>query len=180
MRPDLVIDTNVLVHASNPGESRQQECIDLINYLLESSEQICLDEGFDFSENLNKSHIGYEYIKHLKHGMLGHVLIVSMAQSKRVVEVSKTVPAGIAGKINQSIVNKHDRVFIKVALNSESRILISNDFTDFSKSKRKHIRKEIGVQVVVPNEYDKIVPERPEEMEDLEGRRGGWRGAGNA
>lgn len=146
---DLVLDTNVLVHASNDDEERQIDSVQLITYLLGSSELMCVDTGFDTNETLNKSYVGYEYLKHLKNGMLGYAFVVQMAQTKRICEVARQTTAHITRAINQCMSNNHDRVFIKVAINSNDKILITHDFTDFATSKRTHLKKTFGIDVLV-------------------------------
>ena len=146
---DLVVDTNVLVHASNDEEERQIDSVQLINYLLGSTELICVDTGFDTNETLNKSYVGYEYLKHLKNGMLGYAFVVQMAQTRRICEVTRQTKAHTNRAINQCMSNNHDRVFIKVAINSNDKILITHDFTDFAASKRTHLKKTFGIEVLV-------------------------------
>ena len=145
---NLVIDTNVLVHANNPKESRQQASIDMIKYILSSTEIICIDEGFVLSEALNRSFIGYEYLKHLKVGMLGYTFISIIAQNKRIKQVPKKANATISRKINQCMSNIRDRTYVNVAYNSTDKILITHDYTDFAIPKRKHLGREFGINVV--------------------------------
>ncbi len=149
MPTDLVVDTNVLVHANNPEELRQEYSINLINYLLSSTEVICIDEGFDFNEAVNSSYIGYEYLLNLKNGMLGYTLISILAQTKRISEISRNTSSHVTKAINQCTVNKHDRVFIKVTINSNNKVLISHDFMDFDTNKRKHLKKTFKIDVLV-------------------------------
>lgn len=157
---DLVVDTNVLVHANNEAEDRQLSSLEFINYLLDSTELICIDEGFDMDEGQNRSYIGHEYLKHLRNGDPGYTLIVRLAQSKRISEISRTTSAQTTKKINQCLANNHDRVFIKVATNSTSKILLSHDFADFSVDKRTHIRKTFGVKVIEASEFLEIIKEQ--------------------
>lgn len=152
MPQDLVIDTNVLVHASNDKEDRQIDSVELINYLLTSTELICVDEGFSTNETFNSSYIGYEYLKHLKNGMLGYAFVVQMALNKRISEVSGRTKAHTTRAINQCMSNNHDRVFIKVAINSIEKILITHDFTDFAESKRTHLKKAFAIDVFVASD----------------------------
>ena len=150
---DLVIDTNVLVHASNGDELRQEESVELLTYLLSSTEVICIDPEYTGHETTNTSYIGYEYLKHLKIGMLGYAFLTTMAQNQRISEVSSTVPVATTRKINQCMANNHDRVFIKVAINSNDKILVTHDFTDFAVDKRKHLKKTLQIIVVVASEF---------------------------
>ena len=149
---DLVVDTNVLVHASNDAEERQADSVQLITYLLGSTELICVDPGFDIDETFNKSYVGYEYLKHLKNGMLGYAFVVQMAQSRRISEVSRQVNAHTSKAINKCMSNNHDRVFIKVAMNSNDKILLTHDFTDFAVKKRTHLKTTFGIDVLVASD----------------------------
>lgn len=159
MPNDVVVDTNVLVHADNKKIERHHECIDFINYLLDSTELLCFDEGFVWHETHNKSHIAQEYWKHLRYGMLGFMLVSKLASSKRVVEKPLAVDQTARNLITQKVTNKRDRIFLKVAYNSDNKILISNDFADFDKRKRKLFKGKLGLQIMVPSGYEKIPPE---------------------
>jgi hypothetical protein len=149
---DLVLDTNVLVHASNDREDRQIDSVQLITYLLASTELICVDTGFDTNETVNKSYVGYEYLKHLKNGMLGYAFVVQMALNKRICEVTRQTKVNTTRAINQCMSNNHDKVFIKVAVNSNDKILITHDFTDFALSKRTHLKKTLGIDILVASD----------------------------
>jgi len=151
--PDIVIDTNVLKHANNTKEHRQKHAIELITYLLSSNEFICLDEGFSLNESLNKSHIGNEYITHLKVGMLGYSFLVKIALEKRIKEVPKSTELAISKVINQKIRNLKDRVFLKVTNNAAGKTLISHDFTDISLTKRDFFRENLTIVVIEASEY---------------------------
>ena len=47
MIDDIVIDTNVLVHAQNPNEKRFVDTTNLIKIILDSNTSLCVDEGFN-------------------------------------------------------------------------------------------------------------------------------------
>lgn len=147
---DIVIDTNVLMHANNSEEARQQDSIDLINYLLSSTEFICVDEGFVYNETQNRSLIGSEYIKHLKNGSLGYSLIVQVALQQRIREKSRNAPAHISKKINQCISHEksRDKTFLKVAYNSIEKTLVTHDREDFSNQKRTYILNTFGIKIL--------------------------------
>lgn len=159
MPNDVVIDTNVLVHAENKAIKVHQECVDFINYLTDSSESLCFDEGFAWHETFNKSQIAHEYLNNLRYGTMGYMLVVRLATSKRITEVSRTVSKRATNIITQTVSKRRDRVFLKVAFNSENKILISNDFEDFQVPKRTLFRKQLGLQVIIPSDYEKIPPE---------------------
>jgi hypothetical protein len=123
---------------------------------------LCIDDGFDCDPAKNKSHIGHEYLKRLQAGSLGYNLVVELVKQRRVAQCKKTVNQGAAKKINQWLRKKADRIFLSVAFNSVAKTLVSHDFEDFQKQKRKDIRKEVGVEVVEACECIDKVPPRSE------------------
>lgn len=153
MAIDVVLDTNVLLHASNNQESRQEDSIKLLMYLLESSELICVDPKFTTSETTNASIIGYEYLTYLKYGMLGYSFVAKMASSKRICEISHSTEISVSRAINQCLSNKHDKIFLKVAINSTEKILVSHDFKDFTLEKRKFIRRNFEAEIIAAKDY---------------------------
>lgn len=155
MPKDLVIDTNVLVHASNSKEKWQEESVKLIEHLLNSDEVMRVDPVFTGDPSTNTSYVGYEYLKHLRSGMIGYSFISLMAASKRIVPCSRATHSSKTRAINQCMTNNHDRVFIKVAINSDSKILVTHDFTDFAKNKRTYLHQKFELKVIVAKEYPK-------------------------
>ncbi len=136
MAQDVVIDTNILVHAENKKIKVHQECVDFIGYLSDSSELLCFDEGFVWHETYNKSHIAHEYMTHLRHGSMGYILVAKLAQSKRISVVPRLAPIKERKLITQTVTKQRDRIFLNVAFNSDNKILISNDYEDFQQTKR--------------------------------------------
>ena len=67
MIDDIVVDTNVLAHAGNPDEARQQSSIDLVVALKAGKTSICVDAGFHLDESKNRSHIAVEYRSLCRH-----------------------------------------------------------------------------------------------------------------
>ncbi len=149
---DLVVDTNVLMHASNPTEARFADCVAFLERLIESTTALCVDEGFSVVEADNRSLIGTEYLTHLVHGAMGHSVVTHLAQTGRVVERSTRLAVAGARKLNQLISNKRDRTFVRVAANSTDRTFVSHDFRDFPKKKRATVKKELAVTVLTAAE----------------------------
>ncbi len=148
---DLVVDTCTLVHANS--ETKYQEySIELINKLLLNETFLIVDEGFDLNEQNNRSYIGLEYIKHLAPGMLGHSLLQHLAVSERFKFVSNKVPNATKNRIEQLIRNKKDRMFLRISLNSGEKKLVSHDYTDYQKNKRKTIKREMDVAIIDASE----------------------------
>src|ERR1039458_8369061 len=116
---DIVIDTCTLKHASNSKNKYFDQSVEFINKMEINDVKCTVDEGFAFDETLNKSYVGLEYIKHLQPGTPGYSLIVNLASNERIVFVTNVIPNNKKNRIEQLIVNKKDRMFLRVAYRSE-------------------------------------------------------------
>jgi hypothetical protein len=145
MGNDVVIDTNVLVHASNCNYEKQQDCIDFINSIMSSSEFMCIDE-------YGGTIVG-EYKRHLKPGMMGHTLFFKLIKDKRIKEIDRSIDAAINKKINQSGIIKSDRVFVRITYKSEDKILVSHDFDDFTNGRRNTFKKQLNILIIESAKY---------------------------
>lgn len=151
---DIVLDTCTLVHADNPKCEYYQYSVELINKMFQNTTLVTVDDGFTFDESTNQSYIGLEYIKHLKPGTLGYALVVHLATNLRISFVSNVIPNQQKNYIEQIIRNKKDRMFLRVALNSDEKTLASHDYTDYQKKKRKTIKSQLGVYIVTAEEVN--------------------------
>ena len=148
MLDDLVVDTNVLMHADDPRQPVQQEqARALLDRLLDAPTVLAVDEGFDVNSSRNRSQIGHEYLRNLTGASLGMQVIASLASNDRVRVTPRKVDQAIKKRINQLVRKKTDRSFLAVACNTESRTFCSHDFQDFQKAKRKTIAKDLTVHV---------------------------------
>lgn len=147
-----MIDTNVLVHANNPEEMRQEQCQSLLGLLLDCETMLAVDEGFNQDPSKNRSHIGQEYIENLRAGMLGYTVVSKLASSKRIRVFPKRAAIREQKIIIQLLRKPVDRVFLGVACNSSERTLVSHDYEDFQEPKRDTIHKELGVLVIEANQ----------------------------
>jgi hypothetical protein len=109
---------------------------------------LCVDEGFDLDESKNRSHIGGEYLRHLRFGMLGYEVVTHLAQSSRLRLIQRRVPERISKQIRSQIGIGPDRVYVRVAYNSQDRTLASHDFTDIPATVRQRMKISIGVSIV--------------------------------
>ena len=57
MLNDVVVDTNVLVHAQNPNEQRFEDSTNLVDTILNSNTDLCVDEGFNEKEAKTKAQL---------------------------------------------------------------------------------------------------------------------------
>lgn len=144
---DVVIDTNVLKHADDPRQQQQQECIDLIVQMLEAKTVLAVDGGFSLDDT-NSSLVGREYIDNLIPGMLGLTLLTELVNQERVKTLDLRPGAAVRKAINQRIRNKRDRTFVLLARETDEKVLVSHDFTDFDSRKRRGIKKDFQVSMV--------------------------------
>ncbi|WP_446745189.1 hypothetical protein [Silvibacterium acidisoli] len=156
MLVDLVIDTNIFLHAQNKQEKRQKSCEALVALFKDSSCKICVDEGFDLDESRNRSIIGQEYTKHLRIGSLGYALVEYLARSGRISFVSTRVSVQVSRHIRQ-VTKGPDRTYVRVAHNSNEKTLASHDFTDISSAIRQRLRDAIDVSVLDSSEIIELL-----------------------
>lgn len=149
MLKDVVIDTNILMHASDPRQKFQGACVAFLKGIESSEIKICVDEGFSVRESDNRSIIGSEYLRHIRYGSLSYAVIFNLATKRRIKVLSKSVPKDVKRKIERSINNRHDRVYVKITYNSLSKALISHDFDDISQKVRDDLKDSFSLSIVI-------------------------------
>jgi hypothetical protein len=147
MLDDLVVDTNVLMHADNPNEDRQADAAEMLEVLLASDTALVVDEGFHLDEGKNKSLIGAEYLRLLQPLSTGYRVLAALASNGRVTFTDLSLDAAVRKRINQLVRNKRDRTFLRGACKSAEHVLCSHDYQDLAQSKRRSIKKELDIQV---------------------------------
>ena len=145
---DVVIDTNVLVHATNPNEDRFDDALTLLGRISETEIKLCIDDGYNMDPARNGSHILAEYLEHIGLGSVPYVVLEQLALAGRIQEYNRRSDQATARKVNQLIRNKRDRTFINVAHQSVEKVLVSHDYIDYQVGKRDTIRRELGVDVI--------------------------------
>jgi hypothetical protein len=148
---DILIDTNILMHANNSHEKVQGDCIALLEYLLTSSELICIDKEI----NIDRSMILHEYFDNLKTpGTLGRNFIEKILNQKRFKPISRHTEHRVTKIVNQHINrDKHvDKIFIKATYNSEDKTLVSHDYEDFQDAKRDFFRRYLNIHIIQAKE----------------------------
>ena len=148
MIADIVLDTNVLVHAENPAEQRCEASRCLLQRMLLVDTHLCVDEGFHLIEAMNRSRISSEYLGHLRFGSMGFAVVAQLAAAGRIKVLSPKPGAAVAKRIRQLIRNTTDRVFLAVSYASNEKLLVSHDYVDFQETKRETLRREFGVAVI--------------------------------
>jgi hypothetical protein len=149
---DVVIDTNVLLHADDPRQPHQADAYALLQELVASGTALCVDEGFDVDESRNASLIGGEYFQRLTATNTATAVLAHMFASGRVKLVKRRLPDGARKAINQCVRTKRDRTFLAVTRNSADRVLCSHDFEDMQDKKRAFLTSKLGIDVVKVDE----------------------------
>lgn len=147
------------MHAHDSTCGNFDNANDFLNAFIASAAVIRVDPGFAWDEGTNRSLIGQEYLTHLPFGMAGSSFLQTLASSQRAVEAEKRVSDSFGRKSNQMIRNKRDRTFLRVAVNTLDRILVSHDFADFQVAKRAEIRKIFAVQIIEASDGTKMINE---------------------
>lgn len=144
---DLVLDTNVLVHADNPNTANFKPARKFLNGLLNSTTNLCLDKGFSSNRADNRSIIMGEYFDNISHGTIGYVIVQTLAANDRIRGVDKKASQHDRNIINQKIYDKSDRIFVKVTLNTMEHVFVSHDFKHFPDDLRVSLNSDIGINI---------------------------------
>lgn len=152
MLDDVVVDTNVLLHAEDERQPFREDSQGLLADLVDGKARLCIDDGFDVDPAKNRSLIGGEYHDRVSPSCPSFGVLAELFRSGGVTFVPRGVPAAVKKSIEQSVRNKRDRTFICVAHNSSGKTLCSHDYTDLQPKKRKYLKEKTGVQVLTAAE----------------------------
>lgn len=143
---DVVIDTNVFVHAGNPDVEHFDGARKFLKEVLNSETVIC----FDKNKNEYAGKILHEYKDKIKGQHFGSRVLSKLLQQGRFVNVERKIPLK-EKRILLGLINKRgsqtDKIFVIVAYNSREKILVSHDFGDFSRDIRGKLKRDLGVEV---------------------------------
>jgi len=145
---DVVVDTNVLLHADDPRQSHQADAQLVLTRLLKGDASLCVDEGFDLDESRNSSLIGAEYLSHLTATHTATPVIAHLMASGRVTFLPKKTSRAVKQCVDQCVKKPRDRTFLLIAHNSDDQVLCSHDFEDMQPRKRKHLLAAIDVRIL--------------------------------
>jgi predicted nucleic acid-binding protein len=152
MLTDIVIDTNVWVHATNPAEERCDSSKKLLALLRDSDTLLGIDPGFSVEDSRNRSLIGREYLDNIGAGSESYAILVFVLQDIRIKEITRTLPRREAKLMKKWHLKPRDRTFLAVAFNSSEKTLASHDFEDFPPKKRLAIEDSLGVDILEAEE----------------------------
>ena len=136
MLTDIIIDTNIFVHADTLKNSNRDSAIRFLSTLKGKKTQLCVDEHYDFDDSSkNESFIVNEYLNHIGHGSFSFGILLYLLSKNRIIPKSRNVPPGVSKKIVNIIHDKKDRVFGKVAHNSINKTIITHNSPHFPRDK---------------------------------------------
>ena len=88
MVSEIVVDTNIFVHANRPDQETSRlfsEALEFVLLLEQNSVCLCVDEGFSLAESENGSRIGYEYLEYIRYGSVSMEMINMLASKARII-----------------------------------------------------------------------------------------------
>lgn len=138
---EIVVDTNVFVHAYNPSNQYNQNSIEVLNAILNSSVSLCVDGDYDSGGAGNRSRLGNEYNEHITPGQLGYAVLLTVLDQQRLKSIPVTDVNLHKKHFRQMVSNTSDVIVLSTAMCSADKFLISNDYTDFTQRKRAGWRK---------------------------------------
>jgi predicted nucleic acid-binding protein len=149
MLKDIVIDTNVLVHAHNTDHAYSADASALATALLEPSNETALkvDPGFHPVEAKNRSRIIGEYLEKLVPGMVGYHLVQELGASGRIAPVLPTKDRNLKEAVRRLVKDPFDRVFLLTARLSDDKTLVSHDDHAFPDDVRVKCEAKLSVSV---------------------------------
>jgi hypothetical protein len=148
MLTDIVIDTNVFLHAQNPTEKGFKAAGIFLQLLLAADTELCVDGVFDTNAP-HLSLIAHEYLTMIRPVGAGYAVLVQLLQSGR---VKMNVSVKCAPHLRRMVVSlipndSRDRTFVFVACNSANHILVSHDWVDFKSHVREQIKHDLDVAI---------------------------------
>lgn len=146
---DVVVDTNVFLHADDPSTPHQSAARELVVALVNGHIALCVDKkNANSGDGDYNSLILAEYAKHVRATMLAFPILQQLLAGRGAKFVPRAVPDGIRKQIRQAVPgNTRDRTFVQTAYNTESGVLASHDFTDFPLGVRAGLKARTGVRV---------------------------------
>jgi predicted nucleic acid-binding protein len=163
---DIVIDTNVLVHTNNKNNHFNKYALKSLEIIQNRDLSICVDDVFNIDESQNTSTIGHEYIKHIRQGTPAYVFLLDRILKGKIVQIIKKNYKEVKQKLNKKIMQgemkkPHDIAFVLVACGSNDKLLVSNDYDDFSNDIRKYIADSFSVSIYDSDEYALLTNKEP-------------------
>ena len=149
---DIVVDTNIWMHASNPDVDTFIDALEFVLSLKRSPTLLCFDTGASINEAENRSKILSEYRAHIGDSGVGSHVLAHLLNSGRWTDIDPKVVSSQRKVILQNIPDSSDHIFAKVATNSKCRSLISHDYTAFHQKCKAALKAACKVRVLTCSE----------------------------
>lgn len=160
---DIVLDTNVLSHADNPGSSHQVSAKSVLDWMRGCEVYWVLDDNGKSQPDPHTSQLYLEYRQTLPPMGAAIQLFASCLAAGRVRFAPRPAQA-VRDKIRQLVPrNKKDQVILGATVGSTDKVLISNDERDFSSSVRRLALTQLGVTIHHSGDFDSE-PEHPRDQ----------------
>jgi hypothetical protein len=146
---DIVVDTNVFMHAGDPYVKFFDGARAFVEALYSANTLLCIDiPRADSTPSHGASLIWAEYERKMKTTTYGMAVLAKLASTKRISWLSRDVGAAINKEIRALVPrNTRDKTFVRVAYHSIDKLFVSNDSSDFGPAVRKALRKGPGIRV---------------------------------
>ena len=151
MLSDLVVDTKVFVHASNPGQRHHSSSVEFLRELRNCGTVLRIDPTMRGGRKA-ASLIMKEYAKHIRPTMMAYHVLCQLASTGRLVPVGGMPDLRTRRAVCRLVSNTRDRTFLLVSIVSGERTLTSHDYEDFPITKRKTIKARFSTIVEAADE----------------------------
>jgi hypothetical protein len=141
---DLVIDTVVIMIATEMSDQEHQPCLqchrDLLNFVRDiSTVYLAIDE-----EGL----VNQEYTENMSHGSEGQEWLRLVATRGKIISYPRgTINKSVNVKLQELHFHKKDKQFVRAALATKCRILVTENMKDYSEPVCRLLKKELRVFV---------------------------------
>jgi predicted nucleic acid-binding protein len=155
---DIVIDTNVLLHAENKAIHYCRSAFRTLELVLKADLCLCVDDVFSMDSFRNTSVIGHEYIQYIRTGTFAYAFLLDRLIKGKYKQIFKNEHKKIKLLLNKKVKNgeihnRHDLAFVITAYGSQNKMLISNDYDDFNDRIREYILNSFLINILDSDEY---------------------------
>ena len=150
----IVIDTNVILHADNPVSGYQSDSKNFLDrFLTKGCYRLALDRSPPLGRQHNESQILQEYSEHVTYvSSFGHYFLIEVLKRSWFDVVGRTNDRREKKIIIQEVSDKVDRIFLRVTCMTNSRKLVTHDFDDFPMQKRERLAEALQVRFLTARE----------------------------
>jgi len=150
----IVVDTNVILHADNPVSGYQSDSMCFLDrFLKDGCYRLALDRTPPLGRQHNESQILQEYLEHVTYdSSFGFYFLIKVLERSWFDIVGRTNYRREVKIIIQEVSNKVDRIFLRVTCMANSRKFVTHDFSDFPMQKRKRLAKTLQVRLLTARE----------------------------